>query len=93
MDEYFLSKEDWDALLELGVGEQGEAVVGKTIASATKSALTRRYNASEHPLPFHKGADGGKVKRLAGAGGPAPDLEDAFDVRVSRLSRRREPCR
>lgn len=40
-----------------------------------------RYNASEHPIPFYKAVDLGKApKKLAG--GPAPDLEEAFDVRV-----------
>lgn len=40
-----------------------------------------RYNAREHPIPFHRAQDLGKVpKKLAG--GPAPDLEEAFDVRV-----------
>jgi len=36
-----------------------------------------RYNSSEHPIPFHKAQDLGKVpKKLAG--GPAPDLEEAY---------------
>jgi replication factor C subunit 1 len=36
-----------------------------------------RYNTSEHPIPFHKAQDLGKVpKKLAG--GPAPDLEEAY---------------
>jgi replication factor C subunit 1 len=36
-----------------------------------------RYNASDHPLPFHKAQDLGKApKKLTG--GPAPDLEEAF---------------
>ena len=39
-----------------------------------------RYNSSEHPVPFHKAQELGKAtKKLAG--GPAPDLEDVFDVR------------
>lgn len=34
----------------------------------------------EHPIPFHKASFLGKApKKLSGAG-PAPDLEDAFDV-------------
>lgn len=38
-----------------------------------------RYNATEHPIPFHKAQDLGKVpKKLAG--GPAPDIEEAYDV-------------
>lgn len=79
MDEYYVSREDWDSIVELGLGEQKDAVVLKKIATATKTALTRKYNARDHPIPFHKAQDLGKApKKLAG--GPAPDLEEAFDV-------------
>lgn len=45
--------------------------------------LLFRYNASEHPIPFHRAQDLGKIpKKLAG--GPAPDLEEAY-VRNSFL--------
>ncbi|KAH9483192.1 Replication factor C subunit 1, partial [Psilocybe cubensis] len=77
MDEYYISKEDWDTIIELGVDEKKDDVIMKKISTATKTALTRKYNASEHPIPFHKAQDLGKVpKKLAG--GPAPDLEEAF---------------
>ncbi|KAA1477467.1 DNA replication factor C large subunit [Dentipellis sp. KUC8613] len=79
MDEYYLSKEDWDTIVELGVDERKEELVQKKISAATKTALTKKYNAQDHPIPFHKAQDLGKVpKKLAG--GPAPDLEEAFDV-------------
>lgn len=97
MDEYYLSKEDWDTILELGVDDKKDQIVAKDISAATKTALTKkwvvkssnscrllnlwlflnRYNASEHPIPFHRAQDLGKVpKKLAG--GPAPDLEEAY---------------
>ena len=80
MDDYYLSREDWDTVVELGLGEQKEDIVLKKIATATKTALTRKYNSRDHPIPFHKAQDLGKVpKKLSG--GPAPDLEEAFDVR------------
>ena len=80
MDDYYVSREDWDTIVELGLGEQKDEVVLKKIATATKTALTRKYNSQDHPIPFHKAQDLGKVpKKLAG--GPAPDLEEAFDVR------------
>ncbi|KAH8999457.1 replication factor RFC1 C terminal domain-containing protein [Lactarius akahatsu] len=79
MDDYYISREDWDTIVELGLGEQKDEVVLKKIATATKTALTRKYNSQDHPIPFHKAQDLGKVpKKLAG--GPAPDLEEAFDV-------------
>ena len=39
MDEYFLTKEDWDGILELGVGE--DEMEGIKIESGTKAAFTR----------------------------------------------------
>ncbi|KAH6890105.1 purine nucleotide binding protein [Coprinopsis sp. MPI-PUGE-AT-0042] len=79
MDEYYLSREDWDTIVELGLDTHKDDLVLKNIATATKTAFTRKYNASEHPIPFHKATDLGKVpKKLAG--GPAPDLEDVFEV-------------
>jgi replication factor C subunit 1 len=81
MDDYYVSREDWDTVVELGLGELKDDVVLKKIATATKTALTRKYNARDHPIPFHKAQDLGKVpKKLPG--GPAPDLEEAFDVRI-----------
>jgi replication factor C subunit 1 len=42
MDEYYLSKEDWDAIVELGVGDHKDDIVMKNISSATKSSLTKK---------------------------------------------------
>ena len=41
MDEYYLSKEDWDTLVELGVGDRNEGAVLKGIPTATKTAFTK----------------------------------------------------
>jgi len=79
MDEYYISREDWDTIVELGVDQHKDDIVLKKIPAATKTAFTKKYNASEHPIPFYKATDLGKVpKKLAG--GPMPDLEEAFDV-------------
>jgi hypothetical protein len=42
MDEYYLSKEDWDTILELGVDDKREQIVAKGISTATKAALTKK---------------------------------------------------
>lgn len=42
MDEYYLSKEDWDTIVELGVGDQRDELVLKKLTPATKTALTRK---------------------------------------------------
>ncbi|KAH9963263.1 DNA replication factor C large subunit [Russula dissimulans] len=79
MDDYYISREDWDTIVELGLGEHKDDVVLKRIATATKTAFTRKYNTRDHPIPFHKAQDLGRVPKKI-AGGPAPDLEEAFDV-------------
>lgn len=88
MDGYYITKEDWDALVELGIGEgyDMEGVL-KSINAPTKSAFTRQYNKGEHPVPFYKNLAGKPSKKMA-ASGPAPDLEDAF---VSAEERCRAP--
>ncbi|KAJ7499567.1 replication factor RFC1 C terminal domain-containing protein [Mycena latifolia] len=79
MDEYYLTKEDWDTIVELGVDDKKDDAVLKKISTATKTTLTKKYNSAQHPIPFHKASDLGKVpKKLPG--GPAPDIEDAFDM-------------
>ncbi|KAM0790675.1 hypothetical protein ACM66B_004534 [Microbotryomycetes sp. NB124-2] len=78
MDDYFLTKDDWDAIVELGIGEgfDQEGVL-KSIATATKSSLTRKYNAGDHPIAFYK-AEAGKPAKKISLGAEVPDLEDAF---------------
>ncbi|KAH0839521.1 putative replication factor C, large subunit [Lanmaoa asiatica] len=79
MDEYYLSRDDWDTIVELGVDQNKDDVLLKKISASTKTSFTKKYNAREHPIPFYKAMDMGKApKKLAG--GPAPDLEEAFDV-------------
>ncbi|KIK67053.1 hypothetical protein GYMLUDRAFT_37086 [Collybiopsis luxurians FD-317 M1] len=79
MDEYYLSREDWDTIVELGVGDRKDDLILKKIPASTKTAFTRKYNSSEHPIPFHKATDLGKIpKKLATE--QIPDLEEAFDL-------------
>ncbi|GAA5882840.1 hypothetical protein JCM3774_006866 [Rhodotorula dairenensis] len=79
MDQYYLGKDEWDAIVEMGIGEgMGSEQVLKSIPAATKSAFTRKYNSSDHPIAYHKPDTGrAKAKKLAPAG-EAPDLEEAF---------------
>ncbi|THH17585.1 hypothetical protein EW146_g3254 [Bondarzewia mesenterica] len=78
MDEYYLTREDWDTIVELGVGERKDEIILKKIPPSTKTALTKKYNAREHPIAFHRQELGKVPKKLAG--GPAPDLEEAFEA-------------
>lgn len=42
MDEYYLSKDDWDTIIELGVDQNKDDMVMKKISAATKTALTKK---------------------------------------------------
>lgn len=74
MDSYFLTKEDWDAILELAVGPMDESTV--KIDTQTKATFTRLYNQRSHPLPFMKASTIAVPKKLAKV---KPDIEDAID--------------
>ncbi len=74
MDSYFLTKDDWDAILELGVGPMNAENV--KFDSQTKSAFTRIYNQQSHPLPFMKANNSLAPKKLSK---DKPDLEEAID--------------
>lgn len=78
MDDYYLSKDEWDAVLELGIGENSGEPILKKIPAATKSALTRKYNSSDHPIPFHKATEITQSRKMPAA--EKPDLEEAFEV-------------
>jgi replication factor C subunit 1 len=74
MDSYYLTRDDFDAIQELGVGPMNEEQV--KIESKTKAAFTRTYNAMNHPLPFLKASSVIAPKKQAKE---APDLEEAIE--------------
>jgi replication factor C subunit 1 len=73
MDYYYLTKEDWDSIVELGVGPMSEDKI--SIPSAVKSAFTRTYNQQSHPMPFIKASPVGAIRASKK---DAPDIEDAI---------------
>ncbi|KAH6688608.1 replication factor C subunit 1 [Plectosphaerella plurivora] len=77
MDSYYLTRDDLDAMRELGVGPQHEDRL-KT-ETATKAAFTRTYNAMSHPLPFMKASSVLAPKKSAK---DVPDLEEAIEEDV-----------
>lgn len=74
MDSYFLTKDDWDALLELALGPMTMESV--KIDTQTKASFTRLYNQQSHPLPFMKANSSVAPKKSRG---DKPDLEEAMD--------------
>ncbi|KAF2745952.1 DNA replication factor C, large subunit [Sporormia fimetaria CBS 119925] len=74
MDSYFLTKDDFDAIMELGVGPMNMEKV--KIAPQAKSTFTRLYNQQSHPLPFMKASTVLAPKKAAKE---KPDLEEAIE--------------
>ncbi|KAI0181494.1 replication factor RFC1 C terminal domain-containing protein [Hypoxylon sp. FL1284] len=74
MDSYFLTREDFDSIKELGVGPQDEEHVN--IETQTKTTFTRLYNGMSHPIPFMKASSVAAPKK---ASKDKPDLEEAMD--------------
>jgi replication factor C subunit 1 len=75
MDSYFLTREDWDSLVELGLGPMGDENV--KIETQTKSAFTRIYNQRSHPLPYMKTSNALALKKDPKE---KPDIEDTIDM-------------
>lgn len=42
MDEYYLSREDWDTIVELGVDQNKDELVLKKISASTKTSFTKK---------------------------------------------------
>ena len=74
MDSYFITREDWDYILELGVGGQDASTV--KISTKAKSNFTRKYNSVAHPVPFMKASTAAPPSAKSRA---KPDLEEAID--------------
>ncbi|PLN84864.1 replication factor RFC1 C terminal domain-domain-containing protein [Aspergillus taichungensis] len=74
MDSYFLTREDWDALVELGLGPMDESKV--KLDTQTKATFTRLYNQRSHPIPFMKASSVVAPKNVPKE---KPDIEDALE--------------
>lgn len=53
MDHYYLTREDWDYILDFGVGPNHDHISQK-INSKIKTAFTRKYNSMTHPIAIYK---------------------------------------
>lgn len=82
MDDYFLTPDDREAILELGLGNQDMEKVLKQIKPQAKSGLTRKYNAANHPTMLYKGSDTVAAKPKAIGADEQPDLEEAYEEEI-----------
>ena len=79
MDSYYLTKDDYDAIVELGVGPMDMELDSgvKKLDSQTKATFTRLYNQQSHPMPFVKASNVLGMSSKASGKREKPDLEEA----------------
>lgn len=80
MDSYYLTREDWDAIMEMGVGPDSGEERMKKLETQTKSAFTRKYNTSSHPVPYIKSGTAMDMK----ASKAQPDSGDVVNEEVEK---------
>ncbi|CAA18875.1 DNA replication factor C complex subunit Rfc1 [Schizosaccharomyces pombe] len=83
MDEYYLNREDFDSITELVLPADAGEKLMKTIPTAAKSAFTRKYNSSSHPIAFFGSSDVLPMKGSAQR--EVPDVEDAIEAEDEML--------
>ncbi|SPO03457.1 related to replication factor C protein [Cephalotrichum gorgonifer] len=74
MDSYYLTRDDIDSMIELGVGPQEERQ--GMIDTQTKQHFTRTYNSMSHSISFMKATTVSAPKKMAKE---VPDLEEAIE--------------
>ncbi|KAJ5363424.1 Replication factor C subunit 1 [Penicillium cataractarum] len=74
MDAYFLTRDDFDAMVELGLGPMDQSKV--KLETQTKATFTRLYNQRSHPLPFMKASNVVAPKKESK---DRPDVEDVVE--------------
>ncbi|KAJ5484129.1 Replication factor C subunit 1 [Penicillium diatomitis] len=74
MDAYFLTRDDFDAMVELGLGPMDQSNV--KLDTQTKATFTRLYNSRSHPLPFMKASNVVAPKKESKE---KPDVEDVVE--------------
>lgn len=74
MDDYYLTREDFDAIMELGLGPMDESK--NKLETQTKATFTRLYNSRSHPMPFMKASSVVAPKKGLKE---KPDIEDAIE--------------
>lgn len=77
MDSYYLSKDDFDIIMEMGIGEKSGEVLMKKVNPNTKRTFTRLYNKESHPTSFIAPIT---VNKKAKTEKVIPDSEEVVDL-------------
>ncbi|CDK28270.1 unnamed protein product [Kuraishia capsulata CBS 1993] len=80
MDCYFLTKEDWDNIMDFGVGRFKMEANLKKIPTPVKTAFTRKYNGMTHPISIYK------TGNSVASGGGKKVVADSEDVVVDDMN-------
>lgn len=78
MDDYYLTKEDWDNIMDFVIGPDAVEAVLKKIPTAVKTAFTRKYNSTTHPVAIYR--TGSTTATSAAVSTAKPDFEDVVDA-------------
>lgn len=78
MDKYYLTKEDWDTIMEFMIGPEKTDIILKKIPATVKSGFTRIYNKTTHPVAIYK--TGGSIATKGSGTTSTPDFEDVVDA-------------
>lgn len=78
MDGYYLTKEDWDTIMEFMIGPDATDATLKKIPTAVKTAFTRKYNSTTHPVAIYR--TGATTAASAAVSTSTPDFEDIVDA-------------
>ncbi|ONH68024.1 Replication factor C subunit 1 [Cyberlindnera fabianii] len=77
LDTYYLSKTDFDYLLEFPIGLDSTAPALKKIPTAAKTKLTRTYNKTNHPVAILRAGQSTSVSK--GGAKDKPDTDEVVD--------------
>ncbi|GCF00581.1 replication factor C subunit 1 [Zygosaccharomyces mellis] len=78
MDDYYLTKEDWDTVMEFLVGPANTEAALKKIPTPVKTAFTRKYNSTTHPVAIYRA--GTTTMASSASADQKPDFEDIIDA-------------
>lgn len=78
MDDYYLTREDWDTIMDFMIGPEATDAVLKKIPTAVKTAFTRKYNSTTHPVAIYR--TGGTTAASSSVSTSTPDFEDIVDA-------------